>query len=267
MASSSLCLARWRQLREKGRPLLVGVAIACPMEERRHMSLIARLFAWRSVPHSPAEVISAPASPSGVFQAWFAGKEFSADYTSGHFPTWSTILYPLQNVAPKVLEIGSYEGYSALFFLNFFPGSSIVCIDPWDTESQIPALTEHVPGATQQYPFAEGRFDRNLSDFSDRLTKIKALSADALSELGIKGERFDLIYVDGSHRRLDAYRDCTLSWPLLRSGGILLIDDYEFGKRLPNKLKPKQGVDGFLANSAGAYDELHRAYQIAVRKR
>ena len=76
-----------------------------------------------------------------------------------------------------------------------------------------------------------------------------------------------MIYVDGSHRRADAYRDCVLSWPLLDPNGIMLIDDYEFGAQLLDELKPKQAIDAFLANIVEQYDELHRAYQIAIRKR
>jgi len=203
----------------------------------------------------------------GEFSEWFAGKEFSADWTSGHFPSWKILLASLQDRPANLLEIGSYEGFSALFFLNFLPRSSIVCIDPWDTRYMVSDIAKLVPGVVDEYPRAEGRFDRNMLPFSDRLTKVKAASANALGELGVSGRRFDMIYVDGSHRRLDAYRDCTLSWPLLRSGGIMLIDDYEFGARLPDDLKPKQGVDAFLANVSGQYDEVHRGYQIAVRRR
>jgi hypothetical protein len=75
------------------------------------------------VPRSPAEVTSANASPPSDFQAWFAGKEFSADWASGHFPTRSAVLFPLLNVVPKVLEIGSYKGYSALLFYFRCPPS------------------------------------------------------------------------------------------------------------------------------------------------
>ncbi len=203
----------------------------------------------------------------GEFSEWFAGKEFSADWTSGHFPSWKILLASLQDRPANLLEIGSYEGFSALFFLNFLPRSSIVCIDPWDTRYMVSDIAKLVPGVVDEYPRAEGRFDRNLLAFSDRLTKTKAASANALAELGVSGRRFDMIYVDGSHRRLDAYRDCTLSWPLLSSGGIMLIDDYEFGARLPDDLKPKQGVDAFLANVSGQCDEVHRGYQIAVRRR
>lgn len=204
---------------------------------------------------------------AGEYSAWFKNKEFAFDWTSGHFATWSAILNPLKDLHVKVLEIGSYEGLSALFFLNFLPRSSIVCIDPWDPVTIEPAVARLVPGDAEQYQFAEGRFDRNLRPFAERITKIKAFSVSALTDLGVNRRRFDLIYIDGSHRRADAYRDCTLSWPLLDPGGIMLIDDYEFGADLPDELKPKQGVDAFLSNVANEFEEVHRAYQVVIRKR
>ena len=230
------------------------------------MSFIKGLFKPDRTKAQEAQSKSEVVAVTGEFSEWFASKEFSADWTSGHFPSWKVLLASMKDHSARILEIGSYEGFSALFFLNFLPRSFIVCIDPWDTKYMVSDIAKLVPGVVDEYPRAEGRFDRNLLPFADRLMKIKAASANALAELGIGGQRFDMIYVDGSHRRLDAYRDCTLSWPLLNSDGIMLIDDYEFGRRLPDDLKPKQGVDAFLTNIAGQYVELHRGYQIAVRK-
>jgi hypothetical protein len=39
---------------------------------------------------------------------------------------------------------------------------------------------------------------------------------------------FDFIYVDAHHTSASAFLDSELSWPLLKSGGILAIDDYEW---------------------------------------
>lgn len=230
------------------------------------MSFIMRLLRPNRTKSQEGRSKSEAVKVSGEFSDWFQGKEFSADWTSGHFPSWKVLLAPMKDRSVRILEIGSYEGFSALFFLNFFSRSSIVCIDPWDTSYMVSDIAKIVPGVVDEYPRAEGRFDRNLGQFWDRLTKIKAASVNALAELGVASRRFDIIYVDGSHRRVDAYRDCTLSWPLLNSGGIMLIDDYEFGRRLPDDLKPKQGVDAFLGNFSEQYDELHRAYQIAIRR-
>jgi predicted O-methyltransferase YrrM len=197
---------------------------------------------------------------------WYEGKDFAYDWTSPNFSVWTQLLAPFAGQPIRILEIGSYEGRSALFFLNFLRRSSIVCIDVWDSAILEPALVAQMPEIVGEYPKAEARFDRNLSSFTDRLEKIKGPSTDALTELGLKQRRFELVYVDGEHRRPGAYRDCVLSWPLLTPGGLLIIDDYEFDAGLPPEAKPKEGIDAFLSGIFSHYDELHRAYQIAIRK-
>ena len=200
-------------------------------------------------------------------QSWYRNKEFAYDWTSRRFPVWIEFFASLVDQSARVLEIGSYEGRSALFFLNFLRSSSITCIDLWDPCVLEPDLIKQMPEIVVEYPLAEGRFDRNLATFADRVTKQKGRSSDLLAELGVKRERFDLIYVDGDHQRAGVYRDCVLSWPLLRPGGFFLIDDYEFDRGLADELKPKQGIDAFLDGIPDQFDEVHRAYQVILRKR
>jgi hypothetical protein len=204
---------------------------------------------------------------TGETSDWYQGKEFAYDWTSANFPLWTRFLAPYRDQPTRVLEIGSYEGRSAIFVLNFLPRSTLVCVDVWDVSVLEPYLVQEIPQILGQWPLAEGRFDRNLSGFADRVTKIKARSSDALAELGVGQERFDLIYIDGDHRRAGAYRDCVLSWALLKSGGMLLIDDYDFALGPTAAFNPKQGIDAFLQGIEGQFDELHRAHQIIARKR
>jgi predicted O-methyltransferase YrrM len=58
---------------------------------------------------------------------------------------------------------------------------------------------------------------------------------------------FDLIYIDGSHQAPDVLSDATLSFPLLKVGGIMIFDDYLWRGRLPrNENGPKFAIDAFL---------------------
>ena len=62
---------------------------------------------------------------------WEAGKTFSTDWAAAHFFAWAELLHPLPDKPLRILEIGSWEGRSALFFLNYLPRSRITCIDPF----------------------------------------------------------------------------------------------------------------------------------------
>ena len=79
---------------------------------------------------------------------------------------------------------------------------------------------------------------------------------------------FDFIYVDAHHTSASAFLDSELSWPLLKSDGILAIDDYEW--QHPDGVDihaPKIGIHMFLDRHEGEYTELVRNQQVWIRKR
>lgn len=194
--------------------------------------------------------------------AWEAGKTFSSDWAAGHFFAWAELLHPLKQKAVRILEIGSWEGRSALFFLNYLPKSRIVCIDTFggNVEHQLD------PHFAALAPKAEGQFDANLAALAHRVEKLKGDSTRILPELGIAGRRFDLAYVDASHMAADVYRDALLTWPMIEQGGIIIFDDYEWDIMLEARERPKLGIDAFLATIAGQYRELSRGYQLVIAK-
>jgi predicted O-methyltransferase YrrM len=193
---------------------------------------------------------------------WETDKTFSTDWAGNHFFLWSELLHRLREKPVRILEIGSWEGRSALFFLNYLPRSRVVCIDPFEgnVEHRLDPYFRELAFKT------EAQFDCNLAAFADRVEKIKGSSTAALPTLGIAGRRFDLAYIDGSHMAADVYSDAVLTWPMMEAGGIVIFDDYEW-PLMDNELqRPKLGIDAFLAAVRGQYRELHRDYQLAIAK-
>ena len=84
----------------------------------------------------------------------------------------------------------------------------------------------------------------------------------------INDNKFDFIYVDGSHLLLDSYVDILLSWKLLNNGGILVIDDVVFNSDSINKQmeSPLFGVNYFLKTYAGQYKLLNFDYRLFLEK-
>src|ERR1700720_2897658 len=103
------------------------------------------------------------------FSEWFMGKSLTADWTSRFFSLWASLLAPRRNEALEVLEIGSWEGRSAIFFLRYLEKCRITCIDTFS------GSREHAlrPKWASELPHIEGRFDSNLAEFSGRVVKIK----------------------------------------------------------------------------------------------
>jgi predicted O-methyltransferase YrrM len=117
----------------------------------------------------------------------------------------------------EVVEIGSWEGRSTLFFLHYLKAAHVTAVDTWQGSD------EHQGFAPM--PQVEASFDSNVSGFGHRLTKIRA-SSKAYFAARVPEQQFDIIYVDGSHHADDVMIDALESFAILKPGGILFFDDY-----------------------------------------
>jgi len=194
--------------------------------------------------------------------SWYQGCALSEDWTSHHFPLWLQVLRPLRALPVNVLEIGSWEGRSALFFLNYLRNCRITCVDTFAGGD------EHRDNPTWSalLPTIEQRFDANLERFKSRVEKIKATSVAALAGLGIAKRRFDLVYIDGSHRASDVYADAVLSWSLLNKAGFVIFDDYVYALGTDEHDRPKLGIDSFLYHFLTQYVPVAGGHQLIVQK-
>lgn len=181
---------------------------------------------------------------------------FTGDYTSNKIETWKTVFAPIADRELSILEIGSFEGRSAIFFLQFFPRACITCVDTFGDGGDLTGL---------DLDGVEDRFDLNLRPYAGRVEKLKARSLPALDQLSEQGRRFDLIYIDGSHLRDDVLLDTVLSWRLLNDQGHMIWDDYEWqDPRAPDW--PKPAIDAFLRMNACRFKLLYRGWQVIVQK-
>src|SRR4029079_10658706 len=67
------------------------------------------------------------------WSAWFKGKDFTEDWSSPNFASSTKILSPLRETALDVLEIGSFEGRSTIFWFEFLPKSKPPCVQNFRT--------------------------------------------------------------------------------------------------------------------------------------
>lgn len=199
--------------------------------------------------------------------AWYAGKSFTSDWTSWNFPNWAKLLRHHRGRHIRVLEIGSWEGRSALFFLNFLPRAHLTCIDTFGGGLEHRKHAARSDKMTRILRNVERRFNANTRTFKKRLEKLKARSADALAKLGVEGHRFDVAYIDGGHLAVEAYSDAALTWPLMVRGSIVIFDDYQYNLTDKPMDNPAPGIDAFLASIKGQYLIVHKKYQIVIVKR
>ena len=149
-------------------------------------------------------------------------------------------------VKVKILEIGSHEGASAVFFSDHFlddPESTLVCVDPFNTSDTTTPVNE-----TTKRVFME---NLKLSKNNDKVKNYFGYSNDFFKE---NNETFTFIYIDGSHLIPDVTMDLLNSVKVILPGGIIWMDDYHPIKEHIDKIN----MDGF--------EIIHQGYQIAFRK-
>ncbi|OGJ61397.1 hypothetical protein A3A67_05150 [Candidatus Peribacteria bacterium RIFCSPLOWO2_01_FULL_51_18] len=195
----------------------------------------------------------------------------NTDWFSPHIPVWNKWLGHLKNKSGlQFLEIGSFEGRSAIWLLKNIlthPGSRLTCIDcferareAWDFEA---ATKLDIP---KDLP-VEKNFDFNIqaTGLENKVKKSKGTSNRLLRALPF--EAFDMIYIDGSHEAHNVLTDAVLSFSLLKTGGIMIFDDYEWVCFKGQPLRhPGIGIDGFLKSFEGKYEILHKAFQVILKK-
>ena len=178
--------------------------------------------------------------------------DFSDDWFSHNIPLFEQFLGNLKGRPCRLLEIGSYEGRSAIWLaenIAIHPASRIETIDVFESP----------------------RLRRNLeaAGHPERLMFYRGTSAVILRTLPL--DSYDFAYIDGCHSRVNVLEDAVLAFRLLKAGGVVAFDDYlKADKDIldPNQEgRPKEAIDAFLAIYAQKIEVLHREYQVWVRKR
>lgn len=188
--------------------------------------------------------------------------DFSEDWFTVYVPVWNSVLRVLEGRRAAALELGSFEGLSACFVLWRLPDARITCVDTFEG---IPEYEAYGIGGPQ----LEQRFDRNVALVdATRVRKLVGVTHRVLRDLLDAGERFDLVYVDASHRALDVLADAALAWQLLNPGGICIFDDY--GPIPPGVGAldhPTLAIDAFRGLVASELELVDDSRQLIVRKR
>jgi predicted O-methyltransferase YrrM len=165
------------------------------------------------------------------------------------------------------LEVGVYTGTSLIEIIRKIPNSFGLGIDRWSNynEENIDILKNMEENSIEKV------FYRNVkvSGLEDRIKGMKGRSSDVLLELVRENMQYDFIYIDGSHRCLDVYLDLFLAWQLLRTGGVMAIDDYMYhidkiGEQ-PYEY-PFEAVNQFLKDCEGKYNLIDKGYRVFLEK-
>ncbi|MFM7423404.1 MAG: tetratricopeptide repeat protein [Elainella sp.] len=172
---------------------------------------------------------------------------FTHDWFTHNIPVWTEHLQRFVDAEVNALEIGSFEGMSTCWLLDYIlthPQARLTCIDLYFQEN----------------------FDINVAKTGapEKIIKLAAESHACLASL--EPATYDLIYIDGNHLADHAQRDAALSWPLLKPGGLLIFDDYEWSDANYPGQETKVGIDAFIVSVRPQIEILYQGYQLIARK-
>ena len=151
--------------------------------------------------------------------------EFTTDWFSRYTAYWQE-LFASRGWRPDtprtIIEIGSYEGRSALWMLENLlqhPQSRLHCVDTFHDRERADSYWR--------------RFEANVlrSPQARKVSVSVSASLPFLARFVATGNRVDFVYVDGSHRAAEVLEDLVLAFHVTRPGGIIICDDYLKGAR------------------------------------
>lgn len=157
----------------------------------------------------------------------------------------------------NILEIGCYEGKASCFFSDNLldnEESTLDCVDPFlyinNNDHKDLLINDE-----------EKRFDSNIrnSKHFDKVLIHKITSDDFFIK---NNKTFNLIYIDGCHKKECVKKDLKNSLKILKDDGIIWVNDYDGGTKEDNI---KKTVDTFIEENN--CEIIHQHYQIAFKKK
>lgn len=175
---------------------------------------------------------------------------------------WDTFLKKFVDKEINCLEIGSYKGDATekmLVHICTNKKSKVYAVDTWAGSPEYPNM---------DFSLIEKEFDERMKKTGkdNQLIKMKMLSSKALMKLIQDKIMFDFIFIDASHEAKDVMSDTVLSWELLKEGGIIIFDDYQWDKLKEDYSRPKLAIDSFISIYKPELKVLFSKYQLGIEK-
>ena len=200
-------------------------------------------------------------------------QNFTESWFDAMIPLWEKLFS--QHVAPigikNVLEIGCYEGRATSFLCENYlqKGTNYDVVDTFGgslEETGMSGTAERL----DKNDFIYNNFKHNISFYPDiNFNTYRGFSQYILPELEKKGNKYDLIYIDASHRADDTFMDAYYAHKMLNSKGLIIFDD--FGWKDPNQPhivnSPELGIKTFYSMYENLYDVIHAGYQVMSIKK
>jgi len=162
----------------------------------------------------------------------------------------------------NALEIGSFEGRSSIFFINYFKNINLTCVDTWEKSDQESdkKMQENI-----DFRLVEKNFDNNIKSYGSIIKKYKGTSKKFFENNYFLN--FDFIFIDGSHKYEDVIHDAMASFKSLKIGGFILFDDLNWFYYKKLKDNPSYAINKFLKKFESQIEIIFAGNQLLIKKK
>lgn len=168
------------------------------------------------------------------------------------------------------LQIGAFVGHASEWLLRNVitgKGATLHDVDTWQGSAEI-------AHDAFDWKDVEAKYHERTANWrwTSRLTSFKTTSDLFFESLEAKesfvrdGYAYDFVYIDGSHKAADVYRDAVNAWKWLKPRGTIAFDDYQWREGTDPNGWPGPAIDQFMAKHAGEFRVLEFGYQVWLRK-
>jgi predicted O-methyltransferase YrrM len=178
-------------------------------------------------------------------------------------PNFEKFLTPLAGeIRLRFLQLGVYTGDATIWMCENILTSQSSLLDDVDTWQGSDEPAHEVMDFEDVYK----TYLDKTADYQDGIIVHRKYTTAYLMDYRTREKEYDFIYIDADHTTVGVLMDAELSWPLLKSGGIMAFDDYKWGCDSAPELTPAPGIDLFLARHADEYEKLVINEQVWIRK-
>ena len=151
--------------------------------------------------------------------------------------SWHYVIFKLLSLDrdPKtILEIGTYKGDFTNYLSRIFPSSIIISID-------LPSNEEKFINSYSRKKIINEFISNRNKNLQPKNIEFIELDSYNLIDVFFGKKKFDLIWIDGDHLNPQVSIDILSSLKLLKSNGLIIIDDV---------IKEKNYIDEYVSNES-----------------
>jgi FkbM family methyltransferase len=161
----------------------------------------------------------------------------------------------------ELLEVGAFAGTSVVGMLQYLPYAHATAVDNWDGY-----IDEHAKNdpLNNKPSMVEQVFFENISKarLNSQVSAFKCDMETVLKYLRDQNKRYNFIHINDIYNPSARYTECLYSWGLLKTNGIMAINNYAGAATEPGT----KGIGDFLDEIPGQYIILESGYILFIKK-